>query len=129
MHSSAFSWTVFGSEGVNESQKQLKSADKDFYPTFSLFWAKLSYKKLFSIRSEILGPLVNTLTANYEYSLSNRENLPLPIQMQLFKKPKIFCCIFVAVLEFKLNFQWFEKKIILIGQVFLEVLPPKDVLT
>ena len=24
---------------------------------------------------------VNTLTANYEYSRSNRENLPLPIQM------------------------------------------------
>ena len=31
------------------------------------------------IRSEILGPLVNMLTANYDYSRSNRENLPLPI--------------------------------------------------
>ena len=28
------------------------------------------------------------LTANYEYSSSNKENLPLPIQMQLSKKPK-----------------------------------------
>ena len=43
--------------------------------------------ELFLIRSEILGLLVNTLTANYEYSRSNRENLPLPIQMKVLKKP------------------------------------------
>ena len=30
---------------------------------------------------------INTLTANYEYSRSNRENLPLPIQIKLSKKP------------------------------------------
>ena len=30
---------------------------------------------------------LNTLTANYEYSRSNRENLPLPIQIKLSKKP------------------------------------------
>ena len=30
------------------------------------------------MRSEILGLLDNTLTANYEYSRINRENLPLP---------------------------------------------------
>ena len=30
------------------------------------------------------------LTANYEYSRSNKENLPLPIQIQLFEKPKTF---------------------------------------
>ena len=33
------------------------------------------------VRSEIFGLLVNTLTSNYEYSRSNRENLPVPIQM------------------------------------------------
>ena len=31
--------------------------------------------------------LINTLSANYEYSRSNRENLPLPIQIKLSKKP------------------------------------------
>ena len=45
----------------------------------------------------------NMLTANYEYSRSNRENLPLPIQMQLSEKPKTF-------LESTLNFEHFEKK-------------------
>ena len=68
----------FGCERVNESQKLLQSAEKNFYPIFSSFWAKLSEKKLFLIRSEILGRLDNTLTANYEYSRINSENLQLP---------------------------------------------------
>ena len=51
----------------------------------------------------------NTLTANYEYSGSNRENLPLPIQIQLFEKLKVFCCIFIAFLESTLSFERFEK--------------------
>ena len=54
--------------------------------------------------------LVNTLTANYEYSRSNRENLPLPIQMQLSEKPKTFSEFFIAFLESTLNFEHFEKK-------------------
>ena len=32
----------FGSESVNESQKFLQYAEKNFYPTFSFLWAKLS---------------------------------------------------------------------------------------
>ena len=46
------------------------------------------------------------LTANYEYSRSTRENLPLPIQMQLSQK---FWCFFIAFFEFPLNFEHFEK--------------------
>ena len=83
----------FGSEPVNESQKLLKSAEKYLYPTFWSFWAKLSQKKLFLIRSEILGPLDKTLTANYDYSCRNRENLEFPIQIKLSRKPWIFCAI------------------------------------
>ena len=80
----------FGTERVSESQKLMKSAEKHFYPTFSFLRAKLSLKKLFLIRSEILGLLVNTLTANYQYSRSNRENLQLQIQITLFIKPQNF---------------------------------------
>ena len=43
--------------------------------------------ELFLILCEILGLLDNTLIANLEYSRSNRENLPLAIQMKLFKTP------------------------------------------
>ena len=52
----------------------------------------------------------NTLTANYEYSCSNRENLQLPIQMQLSEKPKTFCQFFIAFLESTINIEHFEKR-------------------
>ena len=102
-------WKPFGSEHVSESQKLLKFVEKHFYPTFSLFWAKLSEKMSILVRSEILGLLVNTSPADYKYSRSNRQNLPLPIQMQLSKKQKIFCSNFIAFLKFKLNFWHFQK--------------------
>ena len=53
---------------------------------------------------------IDTLTADDEYFRHNRKNLPLTIQMQLSKKPKIFCCLFMAFLESTLNFKHFEKK-------------------
>ena len=87
MDNSVSFWKPFRSEHVNESQKLLNSAEKYLYPTISLFRGKLSYKELLLMRSEFLGLLLNTLTANYEYSRSNRENLPLPIQIKLTKKP------------------------------------------
>ena len=90
---------------VDESQKLLKSAEKQFYTTFLSFWAKLSYNNSLLVRCEILGLLVNTLTTNYKYSRSNRENLPLPIQMQLSEKPKTFGRNFIVVLNSKLNFE------------------------
>ena len=93
MHTRSCFWKSFGIQRVNESQKLLKYAEKHFNPTFSSLWAKLSYKKLLLVRSEVLGLLVDTLTANYEYSRSNGENLPLPIQMQLSKNPKHFAAI------------------------------------
>ena len=42
------------------------------------------------VKSEILGLLVNTLTANYEYSRSNTDNLPLACEMELSEKLKRF---------------------------------------
>ena len=71
---------------LTSPQKLLQYAEKYFYPTFSSFRPKLSYKRLFLIRSEILGLLDNTLTGNYEYSRYNRENLPLPNETKLSKK-------------------------------------------
>ena len=64
----------------------------------------------FLVRSQILGLLVNTLTANYEYSRSNTDNLPLPLQMQLSENLKTFASFFIAFSESALNFEHFEKK-------------------
>ena len=50
------------------------------------------------------------MTANYEYSRSDRENLPLPIQLQLSKKLKTCSRFFIAFLESTLNLEHFEKK-------------------
>ena len=69
------------------------------------------------------------MTANYEYSRSNRGNLPLPIQMQLSEKLKAFSQFFIAFLESTLNFEHLKKKISLIAQVFLKLYTPKDVFT
>ena len=42
MHNWSCFWKSFGSESVNESQKLLQYAEKNFYHTFSFYWAKLS---------------------------------------------------------------------------------------
>ena len=72
---------------------------------------------------------LNTLTADDEYSCSNRKNLPSPIQMQFSEKPKTLCCSFIAFLESTLNFEQIEKNEPHIAQVVLKLLTPKDVAT
>ena len=47
------------------------------------------------------------LTANYDYSRSTKENLPLPIQIKLCKKNH---SIFAAFLVYAWNFQSSEQK-------------------
>ena len=42
IHNTACFLKAYCSERVNESQKLLQYAEKNFYPTFSCFWAKLS---------------------------------------------------------------------------------------
>ena len=51
---------------------------------------KLTLKISLLVICEILAVFVNTLTTNGKYPLRNCENLPLPIQMQLSKKQKLF---------------------------------------
>ena len=110
MHNRASFCKHFGSERVNASQKLLKYTKKLFYFTFFSFWAKLCQKKVFSIRFEVLGLLFDTLTATCEYSHSNRENLPLPIQIKLSEIPEIFYGILFAFLVSTGNFQCSESK-------------------
>ena len=81
----------------------------------------------FLVRSEILELLVNMLTTIAEYSCSNRENLVLPIPMELSKKLQISSQMFIAIWELKLNLKHFPKKT-LKAQVFLKLLTLKYVL-
>ena len=56
---------------------------KNTFHLFEFFHLKLSLKKSFLVRSEILGLLNNMLTVDDEYSRQDRENLASPIQIQL----------------------------------------------
>ena len=75
----------------------------------------------------MLGLFFNTLTADEKYSLLYRDNLTQPIQMQLSKKLKSFSELFSAVLNSRLNFELFKKKITLIVCVFPKLKTANDV--
>ena len=55
-----------------------------------------------------MGPLVNTLATDEKYPVLNRENLTIPIEMQLSEKQKNFSRFFAAFLKSRLSFEHFE---------------------
>ena len=59
---------------------------------------------------KILGQLLNTLNADEKYFVIQRDNLTIPIEMQLSEKQKTFSETFAATLKSRLNFDHFEKK-------------------
>ena len=72
--------------------------------------SKLSWETSLLITCEILGLLVNTLAPDEKYPVLNRDNLTIPIQMQLSQKHKTFCQFFTAFLKSSINFEHFDKK-------------------
>ena len=91
-------------------QALLKSASEDLYHIHQSLPRKFSWKKSLLLTWKILGLLVNTLAANEKYSVLNRDNLTIPIQMQLSQKQKTFSQFFAAFLKSTLNFKHFESK-------------------
>ena len=62
------------------------------------------------LTSKILVNLFNTLAVDEKYSFLNRDNLTIPIQMQLSQKQKIFSQFLATFLKSKLNLEYFRKK-------------------
>ena len=87
-----------------------KCASQHLYHIHWSLPSQLSWKKSLVFTCKTLGLLVNTLGANEKYPVLNRDNLTIPIQMQLSQKQKTFSQIFPAFLEFRSNFEYFEKK-------------------
>ena len=58
----------FGKQHVNGYQTLLRSSRNQFYTTFPLIFGRGSMKRLILVISELLGQVVNTLTADYMYS-------------------------------------------------------------
>ena len=111
----------FDKQYGKRAQALLKSASQHLYHIHRSLPRKLSWKKSLLLTCQILGLLVNTLAADEKYPVLNRENLTIPIQMQLSQKQKIFSQFFAAFLEARLNFEHYEKKIILTAFVFLKL--------
>ena len=57
-----------------------------------------------------MGLHFNTLATDERYPVINRDNLTMPIQMQLSEKQKDFSQIFDAFVKSGLNVEYFEKK-------------------
>ena len=68
------------------AQALLKSASETLYHIHRSPPTKLSWKKSLLLTCKILGQLVNTLAADDKYLLLYRDNLTIPIEMQLSKK-------------------------------------------
>ena len=100
----------FDSEHDNGSQTLLRSARNNFYTTIPLMSDGTSRNRLVLVRSEVLGQLVNTLTADYKHSAWNRENLPQQVQTQISQERKTFSGFFIAFLKCTLNLEYFENK-------------------
>ena len=71
---------------------------------------------------------VNTLTADYKYSLISKDKWMETIQMHLSQKQNIFSELFSAFSESALNFEHFQKKMTLIAYVFPKLPTTRDVL-
>ena len=75
---------------------------------------------------KILTLFVNTLTVDERHDLLNRRNLTQTIQIELSQKQKTFFEFFLAFLKYILNFQFLQKKMALVADVFLEIQAPKN---
>ena len=100
----------FDKQYGKRAQALLKSASQHLYHIHRSLPRKLSWKKSLLLTCKILGLLVNTLAADEKYPVLNRDNLTIPIQMQLSQKQKTFSQFFAAFLKSTLNFKHFESK-------------------
>ena len=62
------------------------------------------------VRFEVLGQFVNTMTAVYNYSRWNLENLRQQVQTLISQKVSSFSGFFIVSLKSTLNLEYFEKK-------------------
>ena len=76
---------------------------------------------------KILRLFANTLTADDKYCLLSTDNLIQTIQMDLSQNEKSFSEFFCAFFNRTSNFEYFQKKMMVIAHVFPKFQSPKDV--
>ena len=100
----------FEKQHGKRAQPLFESASQTLYHNHRSLPRKLSWKNSLLLTCKILGLLVNTLATDEKYPVLNRDNLTIPIQMQLSQKQKTFSEFFAAFLKSRLNFKYFLKK-------------------
>ena len=97
----------FDKQHGKRAQALLKSASQHLYHIHRSLPRKLSWKKSLLLTCQILGLLVNTLATDEKYLVLNRDNLTIPIQMQLSQKEKKISEFFAVVFKSISNFKHF----------------------
>ena len=95
------------------------------YHFFCSLRRQLSYKKFLLVTCKISRLFPNKLTADFKYSLLDRDNLTQRIQILLSQKQKIFSEFFASFFKSSLNLEQFKKKLTLIADVFPKLGTPK----
>ena len=103
-------WGLFYKQHRKRAQALSKSVSQNLYQIHWSLSNQLSWQKSLLLTCQILGLLVNTLPTNEKYHLVKRDNLTVPIQMELRQKHKTFSQFFTAFLKCSWNFEHFDKK-------------------
>ena len=107
----------------------LKSARQHFYANVPLISHNLSFVACLLVGSEILGPLLNTVTAHHMYSCHRWQKLQEQVQSELSSKPSTFSRDCIAFPKSTSNYEHFEKKITFIAPISLKWFIRKNVVT
>ena len=100
----------FDNQHGNGPEPMFKSVWQHFDHINRSLPSQLSWKKSLFLQCQILGLLVNTLASDEKNPVFNRDNLTIPIQMQLSQKHKSFCEFFTEFFKYTSNFEHFDKK-------------------
>ena len=92
------------------TQTLLKSPSQHLYHIHWSMARKFCSKKSVLLSWKILRLLVNTFGADKKYLVLHRDNLTIPIQMQISQKQKTFAEFFASNFKSRLNFKHFFKK-------------------
>ena len=114
----------FDKQHVKCAKALSKSGSQHLYHIHWSLPSQLSWKKSLLLTCKILVLLVNGLAVDEKYPVLNRNNLTIPVLIQLPEKQKTFFQFLASFLKFRLNFKHFEKKMTLIAFVFLNLRTP-----
>ena len=87
-----------------------KSASQHLYHIHWSLPSQFSSKTSLFLTCQISGLLVKTLAADKKYRLLKKDNLTIPIKMQLSQKHKTFSQFVASFLKSRINFKYFSKK-------------------